>query len=179
MGITISQYRCSVGLWYMSGPKKVRTRAIPSTACFVPSKMVPKVLCWSNDILVHFAHNRWWVYFARSKSEFQLFLLKIIYWSCHVLECFLFNTGSYSESTNSDHTRCHSDTMSRNESLGLNYTIIPAITHNDLLMISCIHPKPGPDYFCGSCPFEGTFGDVASHRSYLLLHVVLTLWLFT
>ena len=53
--------------------------------------------------------------------------------------------------------------MSRNESLGLNDTIIPAITHNDLLMISCIHPKPGPDYFCGSCPFEGTFGDVASH----------------
>ena len=79
------------------------------------------------------------------------------------MECFLFNTGSYSESTNSDHTRCHSDTMSRNESLGLNDTIIPAITHNDLLMISCIHPKPGPDYFCGSCPFEGTFGDVASH----------------
>ena len=73
--------------------------------------LVPKVLCWSNDIPVHFAHNWWWVYFARSKSEFQLFLLKIIYWSCHVLECFLFNTGSYSESTNSDHTRCHSDNL--------------------------------------------------------------------
>ena len=78
-------------------------------------------------------------------------------------ECFLFNTGPYSESIHSDHTKCHSDTMSGNESLGLNDTIIPAITHNDLLMISCVHPKPGPDYFCGSRPVEGTFGDVASH----------------
>ena len=51
MGITISQYRCSVGLWYMSGPKKVRTRAIPSTACFVPSKMVLHIgLNWSQPV---------------------------------------------------------------------------------------------------------------------------------
>ena len=41
------------------------------------------------------------------------------------------------------------------ESLGLNETIVPANTHNDLLMIGCVHPQPGPEYFCGDCPFEG------------------------
>ena len=50
------------------------------------------------------------------------------------------------------------------ESLGLNDTIVPANTHSDLLMIGCVHPKPGPEYFCGDCPFEGGFGEVANHR---------------
>ena len=44
------------------------------------------------------------------------------------------------------------------ESLGLNETIVPANTHNDLLMIGCVHPQPGPEYFCGDFHFEGGFG---------------------
>ena len=54
--------------------------------------------------------------------------------------------------------------MNSIESLGLNETIVPANTHNDLLMIGCVHPQPGPEYFCGDCPFEGGFGEVANHR---------------
>ena len=48
--------------------------------------------------------------------------------------------------------------------LGLNETIISAKTQYNQLIIGCVPPEPGPDFFCGTCPFEGTFGEVANHH---------------
>ena len=40
MGVTLHQYRCSIGSWYMVGPKTSRARKDPSTAPFTLDKMV-------------------------------------------------------------------------------------------------------------------------------------------
>ena len=40
MGVTIHQYRCSIGSWYMVGAKTSRARKDPSTAPFTVDKMM-------------------------------------------------------------------------------------------------------------------------------------------